>query len=131
MGISRRNKLFFLLVCITVFSTLIAAGCESSASTAENASPETLYTSDNEIDMFIYEGAAYVNALDLDWVGELSLAKGKKLGMISRSGVTDDFQDWEATILSEGTAVYESGESEVLLAETEAALIPYLKYAEG
>ena len=68
MGISRRNKLFFLLVCITVFSTLIAAGCESSASTAENASPETLYTSDNEIDMFIYEGAAYVNALDLDWV---------------------------------------------------------------
>ena len=75
--------------------------------------------------------SAYVNALDLDWVGELSLAKGEKLGMISRSGVTDDFQDWEATILSEGTAVYESGESEVLLAETEAALIPYLKCAEG
>ena len=124
-------RIFFLLTCITIFSAFSAAGCSRSSSTAENASPETLYASDNDIDMFIYEGTAYVNALDVDWVGELSLAKGEKLGTISRSDVTDDFQDWDATILPEGTAVYKSGESQVLLAETEDALIPYLKYAEG
>lgn len=116
------------MIVLFVFS---AAGCSSSESTAENASPETLYSSDHDIDMFIYEGTAYVNALGVDWVGELSLAKGEKLGTISRSGVTGDFQDWDATVLPKGTAVYKSGESEVLLAETDEALIPYLKYVEG
>lgn len=80
-----RKKSPFLLLCMIVLFAFSAAGCSSSESTSENASPETLYSSDHDIDMFIYEG----------------------------------------------TAVYKSGESEVLLAETEDALIPYLKYVEG
>ena len=124
----RRLNCFCALMCSVVFSAFII-GCGNTASTAENASPEALYSADRDIDLFVYEDTAYVNAMD--WVGELSLAKGEALGEIGRSGVTDDFQDWDATVLTEGTVIYSSGETEVLLADTGEALIPYLKYVEG
>lgn len=126
----RRLSCFCALMCSVVFSVFII-GCGNTASTAENASPEALYSADRDIDLFVYEDTAYVNALDVDWVGELSLAKGEALGEIGRSGVTDDFQNWDATVLTEGTVIYSSGETEVLLADTGEALIPYLKYVEG
>ena len=99
----RRLNCFCALMCSVVFSAFII-GCGNTA---------------------------YVNAMDVDWVGELSIAKGEALGEIGRSGVTDDFQDWDATVLTEGTVIYSSGETEVLLADTGEALIPYLKYVEG
>ena len=126
----RRLNCFCVLMCSAVFSVFIT-GCGNTAPTAENASPEGLYSADRDIDLFVYEGTAYVNALDVDWVGELSLAKGEALGEISRTDVTDDFQNWDATVLTEGTVIYSSGETEVLLADTGGALIPYLKYVEG
>ena len=126
----RRLNCFCVLVCSVIFS-VFSIGCRNTASTAGNASPEALYSADRDIDLFVYEDTAYVNALDVDWVGELSLAKGEALGEIGRSGITDDFQEWDATVLPEGTVIYESGESQVLLAETEEALISYLKYTEG
>lgn len=126
----RRLNCFCILMCSAVFSIFII-GCGDTASTAENASPEALYSADRDIDLFVYEGTAYVNAMDVDWVGELSLAKGETVGEIGRSGVTDDFQDWDATVLAEGTVIYSSEETEVLLADTGDALIPYLKYVEG
>lgn len=126
----RRLNCFCILMCSAVFSIFII-GCGDTASTAENASPEALYSADRNIDLFVYEGTAYVNAMDVDWVGELSLAKGETVGEIGRSGVTDDFQDWDATVLAEGTVIYSSEETEVLLADTGDALIPYLKYVEG
>lgn len=126
----RRLNCFCALMCSAVFSIFII-GCGDTASTAENASPEALYSADRNIDLFVYEDTAYVNAMDVDWVGELSLAKGEAVGEIGRSGVTDDFQDWDATVLAEGTVIYSSEETEVLLADTGDALIPYLKYVEG
>lgn len=126
-----RKKVWCVFMCLSIFFLLCITGCRSTVSTAENASPEALYSADPDIDLFVYESTAYVNALDVDWVGELSLAKGAVLGEICRSGVTDDFREWDATVLPEGTVIYESGESQVLLAEIGDALIPYLKYAEG
>ena len=126
-----RKKVWCVFMCLSIFFLLCITGCRSTVSTAENASPEKLYSADPDIDLFVYESTAYVNALDVDWVGELSLSKGAVLGEICRSGVTDDFREWDATVLPEGTVIYESGESQVLLAEIGDALIPYLKYAEG
>ena len=120
-----------MLVCFAAVSSFSIIGCRDAVSTAENASPEALYSADPDIDLFVYEGTAYVNALDADWVGELPLDKGKELGKVARSGISDDFQDWDATVLPEGTVIYTSDESQVLLAETEEAVIPYLKYVEG
>ena len=127
----RTIKMCCMLVCFAAVSSFSIIGCRDAVSTAENASPEALYSADPDIDLFVYESTAYVNALDVDWVGELSLAKGAVLGEICRPGVTDDFREWDATVLPEGTVIYESGESQVLLAEIGDALIPYLKYAEG
>lgn len=126
-----KKKVWCVFTCLVVFSVLSITGCKSAVSTAENDSPEELYSADPDIDLFVYEGTAYVNALDVDWVGEFPLDKGKALGKVTRSGITDDFQDWDATVLPEGTVIYTSDESQVLLAETEEAVIPYLKYVEG
>jgi hypothetical protein len=120
-----------MLVCFAAVSSFSIIGCRDAVSTAENASPEALYSADPDIDLFVYEDTAYVNALDVDWAGELPLDKGEALGKVTRSGITDDFQDWDATVLPEGTVIYTSVESQVLLAETEEAVIPYLKYVEG
>lgn len=126
-----KKKVWCVYTCLVVFSILSMTGCKSAVSTAENDSPEALCSADPDIDLFVYEGTAYVNALDADWVGELPLDKGKELGKVARSGISDDFQDWDATVLPEGTVIYTSDESQVLLAETEEAVIPYLKYVEG
>lgn len=126
-----RKKVWCVFMCLSIFFLLCITGCRSTVSTAENASPEKLYSADPDIDLFVYEDTAYVNALDVDWAGELPLDKGEALGKVTRSGITDDFQDWDATVLPEGTVIYTSVESQVLLAETEEAVIPYLKYVEG
>ena len=62
-----RLKPFCVLMCSVVFSAFSIIGCGNTASTAENASPESLYSSDRDIDLFVYEDTAYVNALDIDW----------------------------------------------------------------
>ena len=95
----RRLNCFCALMCSVVFSDFII-GCGNTASTAENASPEALYSADRDIDLFVYEDTAYVNAMDVDWVGELSLAKGEALGEIGRSGYGQTVQRTERIITS-------------------------------
>lgn len=61
----------------------------------------------------------------------MQLTAGEQEGEIRRTGVTEDFQDWDATVLDEGTVIYESDASGVLLADEGDELVPYLKYVEG
>lgn len=53
------------------------------------------------------------------------------IGKIKNSGVTKEFQDWDATILPVGTEIFETDNSEILLASCGEELVPYLKYVEG
>ena len=66
---------------------------------------------------FVYEDTVYMNAQDLEWVRAMQLTAGEQAGEIKRTGVTEEFQDWDATVLDQGTLIYESDSSEVLLAE--------------
>lgn len=111
--------------------TLALAGCQSTAEAPELPTPENLYEQDSSIDLLVYEDTAYVNSADTDWVQEKTFEKGEPVGEIKDSGVTEDFQDWDSTVLPEGTMIYESDDDTILLAECDGELIPYLKWVEG
>ena len=111
--------------------TLALAGCQSTSGSPELPTPENLYAQDSSIDLFVYEDTAYVNYADADWVQEKTFEKGEPVGEIKDSGVTEDFQDWDSTVLPEGTVIYESDDDTILLAECDGELIPYLKWVEG
>ena len=123
----KREVLFIFLMVVGLLT-----GCQAAGSTSpELPTPENLYSTDNTIDMFVYQETAYVNAEDTDWVAEQEFVKGAMVGKIKNSGVTQEFQDWDATILPVDTEIYETEDPQILLAFCGEELIPYLKYVEG
>lgn len=123
------KKKIMIIVCLALFIVIPEVmGCGASS---PEATPEQLYSSNHSIDMFVYEDVAYVNASDVDWVKNETFERGKCIGKISNSEITNDFKNWDATVLPAGTEIYESGNTEILLVSLEEKLIPYLKYVEG
>ena len=118
-----------------LFSVLLitgmSAGCAGMRQPTDDVSPEAVYAEDKNADFFVYEDTVYVNAQDIEWIQAMQLTAGEQEGEIKRTGVTEDFQDWDATVLDEGTVIYESDASGVLLADEGDKLVPYLKYVEG
>lgn len=116
------SVIFIIMIGIT--------GCNA-VKTTPNPTPEQVYSDDNSVDMFVYEDIVYINATDVDWVKSGTFDKGDMLGEIRDSGITSDFENWDATVLPVGTEIYESGDSQILLASLGEQLIPYLKWVEG
>ena len=124
------KKKTMIMACLALFIVALGIiGC-GAVSTTE-ATPEQLYSGNHSIDMFVYEDTAYVNAADVDWVKNETFERGKYIGKISNSETTNDFKNWDATVLPVGTEVYESGNTEILLVRLEEKFVPYLKYVEG
>ena len=105
------------------------SGCGLALST--ESTPEQLYSDDHSIDMFVYEDAAYVNVTDVDWVKNETFEKDKYIGKISNTGVKNDFNNWDATLLAIGTEIYDSDNNQILLASLGEKFVPYMKYVEG
>ena len=62
---------------------------------------------------------------------EQDLTAGELVGRIEETGADGDFEDWDATVLPEGTKIYETDDAQIMLAECEGEFVPYLKYVEG
>lgn len=123
----KREVLLIFLMAVGLLT-----GCQAAGQTSpELPTPENLYSTDNTIDMFVYQEAAYVNAEDIQWVSEQEFVQGAMAGKIKNSGVTQEFQDWDATILPVDTEIYETEDAQILFAFCGEELIPYLKYVEG
>ena len=123
----KREVLLIFLMAVGLLT-----GCQAAGQTSpELPTPENLYSTDNTIDMFVYQETAYVNAEDIQWVAEQEFVQGAMAGKIKNSGVTQEFQDWDATILPVDTEIYETEDAQILLAFCGEELIPYLKYVEG
>ena len=123
----KREVLLIFLMAVGLLT-----GCQTAGQTSpELSTPENLYSTDNTIDMFVYQETAYVNAEDIQWVAEQEFVQGAMAGKIKNRGVTQEFQDWDATILPVDTEIYETEDSQILLAFCGEELIPYLKYVEG
>lgn len=122
-------KKIFTILGMSIFFMISFSGCGSALST--ESTPEQLYSDDHSIDMFVYEDAAYVNVTDVDWVKNETFEKDKYIGKISNTGVTNDFNNWDATLLAIGTESYESDNNQILLASLGEKFVPYMKYVEG
>ena len=120
------KKIYTYILCAILISI---SGCSSVVTT--ELTPEQLYSDNHSIDMFVYEGAAYVNASDIDWVKNKTLEKGKYIGKITNSGITSDFKSWDSTVLPAQTEIYESDNPQILLARLGENYVPYLIYVEG
>ena len=104
----KREVLLIFLMIVALLT-----GCQTAGQTSpELPTPENLYSTDNTIDMFVYQETAYVNAEDTDWVAEQEFVKG-------------------AMVLPVDTEIYETEDPQILLAFCGEELIPYLKYVEG
>ncbi len=134
------KKKIFLSICTIIMITILAGtmmacsnnGTSSAGNIKDNTSPDALYKADNDTDLLVYENTAYVNAATTDWVMELELAQDKKLGEIKRTNVTKKFKDFDATYLDVGTEVYSAiGRKDILLANINNMMVPYLKIVEG
>ena len=83
--------------------SVLISGCgDTTNGSPELPTPENLYSNDSEIDMFVYEGTAFVNAEDVDWVTEQDLTAGELAGTIEETDEDGDFEDWDATVLRKG-----------------------------
>ena len=116
------SVIFIIMIGIT--------GCNA-VKTTSNPTPEQVYSDDNNVDMFVYEDIVYINATDVDWVKSGTFDKCDMIGEMRDSGITSDFENWDATVLPVGTEIYESDDSQILLASLGEQLIPYLKWVEG
>lgn len=125
-----KKRLINILESVIFIIMIGITGCNA-AKTTSNPTPEQVYSNDDNVDMFVYEDTVYINATDIDWVKSESFEKGDRAGAISDSGIANDFNDWSATVLPVGTEIYESDDPEILLADLEGQIIPYLKYVEG
>jgi hypothetical protein len=112
---------------IAAIFSFIFIGC-----TATHDDPEYLYKQNPKLDMFVYEGIAYVNASNLEWVAELELTPLSLLGLIEETRVSNDFQSFSATKLEVGIEVYLSNErDDIFLVNIGGGFIPYIAWIEG
>jgi len=127
------KRIFTIGLAFLVILCTLLAGCGIfKKTTVDNANPTTLYQQNNSIDMLIYDGVAFVNASDLDWVAALDLNIGQQLGTIKRSNVTREFVDFDATIIDTGIIIYSSNErKDFILANIDGDFIPYYMWVEG
>ena len=73
------------MAAMFLVSVLISGCGDSTGGSPELPTPENLYSNDSEIDMFVYEGTAFVNAEDVDWVTEQDLTAGELAGTIEET----------------------------------------------
>ena len=64
-----KRSVLGLMAAMFLVSVLISGCGDSTGGSPELPTPENLYSNDSEIDMFVYEGTAFVNAEDVDWYG--------------------------------------------------------------
>ena len=101
---------------------------ESTVMVIGNPGPEDFQGQD-----FIFcQGMVAINATGIDWVKEYGLDEGALLGEVQRSGVTSDFQEWDATVLPVGTKIYQNARGAgLLVAVHDDIKTPYLFMIEG
>ena len=124
------------IVCLLLITMFAMVACTQSSSPAGNSAdwtrPDNYYKANPSIDMFVYEGTTCENAENNAWVSKLDLVLDREVGTIKRTGVTRDFQDFDATTLPIGAAVYTVHErGDILLVHIGNRDIPYLKVVEG
>ncbi|MCM2678031.1 hypothetical protein [Alkalicoccobacillus plakortidis] len=104
----KKKLVFFFLLVIS----FILVGC--SIENDNSVSPPTveeIITKNPDADIFMFRGVIY--EANIDWIDELTLIKGEKIGEITEQAVDDHYKykDGMANKLSVGAIIYEVEES--------------------
>ncbi len=122
-------KFIRIVLLVSIVFSLV-----SCASITENTSiidAEEVLRLDPEADIFQHENIIYKAIAD--WVEELHLTADDQVTEIThQTGNSDAFENGTANQLPIGTLIYSaSGRSDILLADVDGELIPYLANVEG
>lgn len=131
-------KIFALLLTVLLtFSGCSSMESEGGAQRTEvigNVTAEQLLAREPGADIFQWEGLVYLNAEEIEWVQEEELEPGDLVGTIQQVYEQNrPFVDGMATVLPEGTEIYESKPhlGPILLAKKGDTYIKYLALIEG
>jgi hypothetical protein len=126
-----RAVLRLLTVC-----TILLTGCSVQDLTSTNKTIDKIDATevlalDHEANIFQHEGVIYKT--NIDWVNELPFTKGSYIGKITKMHHNSTtFTNGMANGLPVGTLLFSATErSDILLAEVDGTLIPYLAIVEG
>lgn len=122
-------KIARILLLFSFLFTL--ASCTSVTEHISTIDAEEVLRLDPEADIFQHDNIIY--KANIDWVEELTLNQGDEVAEIThQADDPDDFENGTANQLPVGTLIYSaSGRSDILLADVDGELIPYLANVEG
>lgn len=97
----------------------------------ENPDAEEILTLDPNANIFQFDGIIYKT--DIDWVDDLSLTKGEKVGEIKTKNEKDSkFEDDMSNMLSVGTKIFSVKErGDILIVESDGRTLKYYAMVEG
>jgi hypothetical protein len=100
-----------------------------------NPTGEEILKENNNADIFIFNNVVYVNASEIQWVQNLNLTIGEKVGSITNVYKSrSKFTNGTATKLLVDTEIFKAlgdRSNEVLLAKVDDRIIIYLALVEG
>lgn len=124
--------MFYFLIALTLFTiTGCTNGGETTKVSTEHIDAEEVLTLDPAADIFQYDGVIYKT--NIDWVEELSLTKDVQVGEIkAHNDENADLNDGMANKLPVGAKIFSVVErKDILIVESEGAIIKYLAIVEG
>lgn len=79
------------------------------------------------------DGYFYPEATRVPWIEQhLDLSDATEVATVGRSGITEGFVAWDATVLPQGAVIMRHNvEDGVLVVEVDGQLRPYLRYMAG
>lgn len=128
------------LICLLLITMLLTiTGCsyfdhdDDGAEVHETKNPdaEEILTLDPNANIFQFDGIIYKT--DVDWVDDLSLTKGEKVGEIKTKNEKDSkFEDGMSNMLSVGTEIFSVKErGDILIVESDGKTLKYYAMVEG
>ena len=128
------------LICLLLITMLLTiTGCSYfdhdddgvEVHETENPNAEEILTLDPNANIFQFDGIIYKT--DVDWVDDLSLTKGEKVGEIKTKNEKDSkFEDGMSNMLSVGTEIFSVKErGDILIVESDGKTLKYYAMVEG
>lgn len=119
------------LLLVTLFMFLSLCGCSSIQEAYKGNPAPKDFLSNNNADIFMYEGIVYSNVEGVEWVLELDYTIGEEILEIKKQKTKAiGFRNGTANKLPVGTVIYETN-TPVYIAIVDGVEIPYLAMLEG
>ncbi|WP_067728724.1 hypothetical protein [Oceanobacillus damuensis] len=131
--------MFKIKILLILFLSMIMVACNNqttprkSGNDIGNATAAQILLENKDADIFPLNGIVYTNAEDIKWVNKEELTLGEEVGGIKKQTTdSEEFENYTATKLPVGTAIYKPVEREdIYIVKMDDKEIRYLGLIEG